>query len=111
MIRFAYAAIPVIASFLVAAPIAWAYPDGLPVWRSVGIVLGWGWYGPLDCVTGAHAPGAQACWCAGRAGRMYRWHHGLGLTAYIVLLLHPLALRPRRLERSAPAGLADVIPR
>ncbi len=91
MIRFAHAAIPVIATFLVATPIAWAFPDGLPVWRSIGIVLGWAAMGCLVASLLLMVREPRLAGALGGLERMYRWHHGLGFTAYIVLLLHPLA--------------------
>lgn len=76
---------------MVAVPIAWAFPSGLPPWRGLGIVLGWAGIGLLiaSLLLMVREPGLADA--LGGLERMYTWHHGLGLSAYIVLLAHPLA--------------------
>lgn len=84
--------IPLITASLVGMPVFWAYPEGLSAWRSFAIVIGWTCCGLLlaSLLLIIREP-----WLANRLGgleRMYVWHHWLGLAAYIVVLIHPLAL-------------------
>ncbi len=84
--------IPLLVLFCAAAPVYWAFPEGLPVARSLGIVFGWAGCGLL---LGSLLLMLRETWLARRLGgleRMYRWHHHIGMAAYILLLAHPLAL-------------------
>ncbi|MFN4325287.1 MAG: ferric reductase-like transmembrane domain-containing protein [Azonexus sp.] len=79
-------------ALLVGLPTYWALPEGLSDWRSVAIVSGWLGCGLLlaNLLFAIREP-----WLARQLGgleNMYRWHHWLGLAAYLVLLCHPLAL-------------------
>ena len=81
-----------VTALLVGVPTYWAFPEGLSDWRSVAIVSGWVGCGLLlaNLLFVIREP-----WLARQVGgleQMYVWHHWLGLTAYIVLLYHPLAL-------------------
>lgn len=81
-----------VTALLVGVPTYWAFPEGLSDWRSVAIVSGWVGCGLLlaNLLFVIREP-----WLARQLGgleQMYVWHHWLGLTAYIVLLCHPLAL-------------------
>jgi predicted ferric reductase len=84
--------IPLVSALLIGIPVFWAFPEGLSVWRSLAIVSGWTCCGLLlaSLLFIIREP-----WLANRLGgleRMYAWHHRLGLAAYIVVLVHPLAL-------------------
>lgn len=84
--------LPVVAGVLAGLPVFWAFPDGLTFWRSVGIVSGWLGAG---LVLASLLLMVRESWLADWLGgleRMYGWHHRLGVVAYLVLLIHPLAL-------------------
>jgi predicted ferric reductase len=85
-------AIPLLTTILVVGPVAWAMPRGLPLWRSLGIVLGWVGVGLLLASLLLMLREAKLAQALGGLERMYRWHHGVGFVAYLALLLHPLAL-------------------
>ena len=85
-------AIPVLTGMLVVVPVVWAFPESLPLWRGLGIVLGWIGVGLLLASLLLMLREPALAEAIGGLERMYRWHHGVGLVAYIVLLLHPLAL-------------------
>ena len=78
--------IPLIALLLVVAPVYWAWPEGLPPWRSTAIVSGWVGWGLL---LASLLLMIRESWLAERLGgleRMYAWHHRLGLLAYLAQL-------------------------
>lgn len=84
--------IPLLILMLVGGAVAWAFPNELPWWRSAAIIFGWLGWGLLlsSLLLMIREP-----WLAARLGgleKMYLWHHRLGVFAYLVLLLHPLAL-------------------
>lgn len=85
-------ALPLAAVILVGLPVFWAFPEDLAFWRSVAIVCGWlGWGLLLVSLLLMIRESWLAEWMGGLE-RMYRWHHRSGTLAYLVLLLHPLAL-------------------
>ena len=85
-------AIPALTGLLVVTPVVWAFPEELPLWRSLGIVLGWIGMGSLLASLTLMLREPKLAEAIGGLERMYRWHHGVGLGAYLALLLHPLAL-------------------
>lgn len=85
-------AIPTLTGALVVVPVVWAFPESLPLWRSLGIVLGWIGVGLLLASLLLMLREPALAEAIGGLERMYRWHHGVGLVAYLALLLHPLAL-------------------
>jgi len=85
-------AIPALAGALVLIPLAWAFPVGLPLLRGLGIALGWIGAGLLLASLLLMLRETTLAQALGGLERMYRWHHGLGFAAYLVLLLHPLVL-------------------
>ena len=102
--------IPLIAAFLVGAPVFWAFPDELSGWRSFAIVAGWTGCGLLlaSLLLMIREP-----WLASRLGgleRMYVWHHRLGMAAYLVLLCHPLALAADGWEEQPAFAWAELDP-
>ena len=85
-------AIPLISATLVGLTVVWAFPESLGFWRSVAIVSGWAGCGLLAASLLLMIREAKlAAWLGGLEA-MYRWHHRLGVSAYLVLLVHPLAL-------------------
>ncbi|MGX7742256.1 ferric reductase-like transmembrane domain-containing protein [Rhodopseudomonas parapalustris] len=85
-------------SFAVPAGFAiWAFPEGLAPIRAAGIVTGWLGCGLLlvSLLLMLREP-RLAAWLGGLE-RMYRWHHGTGVAAYVLLLLHPLLLAANNL--------------
>jgi len=85
-------AIPGLTALLVLGPVLWALPQDLPPWRSVGIVLGWAGVGLLLASLLLMLRETRLAHALGGLERMYRWHHAVGLAAYVLLLAHPLAL-------------------
>ncbi len=84
--------LPLVVAVAVGVPLVWAFPSGLTFWRSVGIVLGWLGGGLLlaSLLLMLREPRLAASF--GGLERMYRWHHRLGVCAYVAFLAHPLAL-------------------
>lgn len=102
--------IPLITLLLVLAPAFWAWPEGLPAWRSAAIVSGWVGWGLL---LASLLLMIREAWLADRLGglaRMYAWHHRLGMAAYLVLLLHPLALAVDGWQESPAMAWAGLSP-
>ena len=102
--------IPLMAVVVVGALVFWAYPQDLPGWRSAGIATGWVGCGLLlvSLLLMVREPWL-ARWLGGLE-RMYRWHHGLGVWAYLVLLLHPLALAASAWSESPARAWATLSP-
>jgi len=84
--------IPLLAFAVPLGFVAWAFPTGLAPLRAAGIVTGWLGCGLLlvSLLLMLREP-RLAGWLGGLE-RMYRWHHLTGVMAYVLLLLHPLAL-------------------
>ena len=85
-------AIPLISATLVGLTIFWALPENLGFWRSLAIVSGWAGCGLLAASLLLMIREAKLADWLGGLESMYRWHHRLGVSAYLVLLVHPLAL-------------------
>lgn len=77
---------------LAAGAVAWAFPLDVPGWRGVGIVTAWAGTALLvaSLVLMVREP-SLARWLGGLEA-MYTWHHRSGVIAYVLLLVHPLAL-------------------
>lgn len=95
-----FLAIPCLVAILVGGAIFWTFPEALPFWRSLGIVLGWGGCGLLLASLLLMVREARLARWLGGLERMYRWHHGTGVVAYLCLLAHPLALAAGAWEES-----------
>ena len=78
----------------------WAFPNELAPLRAAGIVAGWLGGGLLmvSLLLMLREP-RLADWLGGLE-RMYRWHHTTGVLAYVLLLIHPLALAANGLATS-----------
>lgn len=84
--------IPLLFVLLVGLPVFWAFPEGLPFWRATAIVAGWA--GAALLLASLLLMVRERGLASGLGGlaRITRWHHRAGLTAYVALLAHPLAL-------------------
>ena len=70
----------------------WAFPDGLPSWRTAAIVSGWAGTGLLVSSLLLMVREPHLARLLGGLELSYRWHHRCGMLAYLLLLCHPLAL-------------------
>ena len=95
-----YLSIPLLTAAVPAGFALWAFPEGLAPIRMVGIVIGWVGCGLLlvSLLLMLREP-RLARWLGGLE-RMYRWHHRTGVVAYVLLLVHPLALAANGLSTS-----------
>ena len=84
--------IPALTAVFVAVPVLWALPEGLAFWRALGIILGWAGCGLLLASLLLMLRETALAHSLGGLERMYRWHHFVGVAAYLLLLAHPLAL-------------------
>jgi len=102
--------IPLLAVAVPTGFVVWAFPEGLAPVRAAGIVVGWLGTGLLlvSLVLMLREP-RLARWLGGLE-RMYRWHHGTGVVAYVLLLLHPLALAANGLWTSPAVAWATLSP-
>lgn len=90
--------------------VGWAFPQDLPLWRGMAIVTGWIGCGLLLC---SLLLMIREPWLASLLGgleAMYRWHHRLGVAAYLFFLLHPLALVADAWGPSASVAWSAVAP-
>ena len=86
---------PVAAALALGVPLAlvwWAFPEALPWWRSVAIVSGWAGTGLLLASLVLMVREPRIAGLMGGLETAYRWHHRSGMAAYLLLLVHPLAL-------------------
>jgi predicted ferric reductase len=99
-----------ITALVVGALVGWAWPQGLSPWRAGGIVTGWIGSGLLlvSLLLMVREPWL-ARWLGGLAP-MYRWHHLLGVWAYVVLLVHPLAFAANDWPESPAMAWAMLSP-
>lgn len=110
MLGWRWLSIPLITILLVLAPVFWAFPEGLPAWRSAAIVSGWvGWGLLLAGLLLMIREAWLADWLGGLE-RMYGWHHRLGMIAYLALLFHPLALALEGWRESPAMAWAELSP-
>lgn len=87
-----FLSIPLLILIATVGPVYWALPDGLGLARSLGIVLGWAGCGLLLASLLLMLREARLAEGLGGLERMYRWHHWVGMAAYVLLLAHPLLL-------------------
>ena len=102
--------LPAIAALLVGLPTFWAFPGELSFWRGVAIVSGWLGCGLLLTSLLLMIREARLADWLGGLERMYRWHHRLGVFAYLALLVHPLALALDARRDSAELAWAAISP-
>lgn len=102
--------IPAIVMLLMFFPAWWAFPHGLGFWRGWAILSGWLGAGLLlaSLLLMVREP-RLASWLGGLQ-RMYQWHHHAGVTAYLLLLTHPLALAVDVLRESPAAAWEAIAP-
>ncbi len=82
-------------SLVLALPLAavwWAFPEGVTAWRSVAIVAAWAGTALLvvNLLLMVRQPHLSQLF--GGLETAYLWHHRSGMAAYLLLLIHPLAL-------------------
>ena len=85
-------AAPFVALVSCVAVVWWAFPENLPLWRSVAIVAAWAGSGLLVANIMLMVREPHVARLLGGLESMYRWHHRSGMLAYLLLLCHPLAL-------------------
>lgn len=83
---------PVGAIAIALAGVWWAFPEDLPLWRSVAILTGWAGSGLLAASLALMVREPRFASLLGGLDVMYRWHHRCGVLAYVLLLCHPIAL-------------------
>ncbi len=92
MSRLRLLSLPILLLLFVGLPVFWAFPEGLPFWRASGIVLGWAGAGLLLFNLLLMVREVRLARSLGGLERITAWHHQTGMLAYLLLLLHPLAL-------------------
>lgn len=99
-----------IAVAIVGVLVWWAYPAAFSPWRAAGIVTGWIGSGLLiaSLLLMVREPWL-ARWLGGLE-TMYRWHHLLGVWAYVLLLAHPLAFGADGWAESPAVAWASLAP-
>jgi len=102
--------IPLVAVTVPLGFVGWAFPHGLAPIRAAGIVTGWLGCGLLlvSLLLMLREP-RLAGWLGGLE-RMYRWHHATGVAAYVLLLLHPVALAAGNLSASPKVAWQTLSP-
>jgi predicted ferric reductase len=102
--------LPVIVALLVGLPVGWAFPEGVRLWRASAIVFGWAGSGLLLASLLLMVREVRLAHWLGGLERMTRWHHRSGLAAYLLLLLHPLALAADGWVESPPLAWQGISP-
>lgn len=102
--------IPLLLLLGVLGPIYWAFPTGLPVARTSGIVFGWAGCGLLLSSLLLMLREARLANWLGGLERMYRWHHWAGMAAYVLLLAHPLLLAANALPNDRELAWQTLSP-
>ncbi len=102
--------LPALTALLVGLPTFWAFSEQLGFWRGVAIVSGWLGCGLLLASLLLMIREARLAAWLGGLDLMYRWHHRLGVFAYLALLVHPLALALNARRDSAEQAWAAISP-
>lgn len=92
MPRLRTLSLPTLLLLFVGMPVFWAFPEALPFWRAVGIILGWAGAGLLLFNLLLMVREVRLASSLGGLERITARHHQTGIAAYLLLLLHPLAL-------------------
>ncbi len=87
-----FLSIPLLVVAAMAGPVCWALPEGFSLARSLDIVVGWAGCGLLLASLLLMLRESRLAQGLGGLERMYRWHHWVGMAAYVLLLAHPLFL-------------------
>jgi predicted ferric reductase len=101
---------PAMLAVVLAGTVVWALPRDLGAWRSAGIVLGWAGIGLLAASLVLMVRQARLAAWMGGLDTMYRWHHRSGTVAYVLLLLHPLALAAEGWSESPAVAWQTITP-
>ncbi len=102
--------VPLVVLALTAGPLIWFFPDGFPSWRASAVLAGWAGYGLLLASLVLMLRDERISRWLGGVEYMTRWHHYVGITAYVLLLCHPTLLMIGGWQQSAAAGLAAIWP-
>ncbi len=102
--------VPLIVFVLTAGPLIWFFPAGFPSWRASAVLAGWAGYGLLLASLVLMLRDVRVSRWLGGVEHMTRWHHYVGITAYLLLLCHPTLLMIDGWQHSAAAGLAAIWP-
>ncbi|KIZ40252.1 MULTISPECIES: ferric reductase-like transmembrane domain-containing protein [Rhodopseudomonas] len=108
--RLGFWSIPLLTVAVPIGFVVWAYPEGLAPMRAAGIIVGWLGTGLLLVSLALMLREPRLARWLGGLERMYRWHHGTGVVAYVLLLLHPLALAANGLSTSPAIAWATLSP-
>lgn len=92
--------VPILSLSFVGGLVLWAYPEGGGLARQAGIILGWAGCGMLLTSLFLVLREPRLAALLGGLENMYRWHHWLGLAAYVALLAHPLLLASASLPKA-----------
>ena len=84
--------VTLLAATLLAVTLAWAWPQDLGAWRSLGLLSGWAGLALLATSVLLLLREARTARALGGLQAMLRGHHLTGTLGYALLLLHPLAL-------------------
>lgn len=95
---------------VVGALLFWADPGALPPWRALGVGLGWAGTGLLLLSLLLMVREPRLARALGGLETVFRWHHLLGVWAYVLLLAHPLALAADGWEESPSVAWATLVP-
>ncbi len=82
-------------SLVLTVPLAavwWAFPEGVTAWRSVAIIAAWAGTASLVLNLLLMVRHPHLSQFFGGLETAYLWHHRSGMAAYLLLLIHPLAL-------------------
>ena len=88
----------------------WAYPEEGGSARQIGIILGWIGCGLLLASLFLVLREPRLASLLGGLEHMYRWHHRLGMAAYVALLAHPLMLASASLPHAPKEAWAVLSP-
>lgn len=92
MLLFRWLSIPLLTLVCTVGFIYWAFPAGLSLGRTLGIILGWAGCSLLLVSLLLMLRESRLAQWLGGLERMYQYHHWTGMAAYVLLLAHPLAL-------------------
>ena len=102
--------IPILALSFVGGLVFWAYPEGGSSARQIGIITGWIGCGLLLASLFLVLREPRLASLLGGLEHMYRWHHRLGMAAYVALLVHPIMLAGASLPHAPKEAWAVLSP-
>jgi predicted ferric reductase len=102
--------IPILALSFVGGLVFWAYPEDGGSARQIGIITGWIGCGLLLASLFLVLREPLLASLLGGLEHMYRWHHRLGMAAYVALLVHPVMLAGASLPHAPKEAWAVLSP-